>query len=238
MQTLHHWLFVMHIMVGSCALLLFWVPMLTRKGSLNHRKFGRYYAHVMYAVAATGALMAALVLLWPMAIKGELLSNPDMQEAFIQSVRRFWFFLLYLSLITFFSVRHGLLALQCKKDRAAVRSPLHLTCIALLIGGAGLLLFNGIQHDNTLHIVFAALGALIALSSLKYCLVKEVTAKQWLGEHIGGLIGSGIGAYTAFISFGGRHLFESLGQAQLLFWILPGILGSIVIAYMSQKYAR
>lgn len=236
MQSLHSILFVCHILVGSCALLLFWVPVASRKGSLDHRKFGRYYAMVMYAVALTGAVMAGLVLADPMTIKGHLLTNPSEQLAFIDRVRQFWSFLLYLSLITFVSVRHGLATLTHRQSLVALRKSSYWLPIALL-GFSGIaVLVMGVQHGRWLHIIFGCLGTMISVDMLRYIFGYKNAEKQWLVEHLGAMIGSGIGAYTAFLAFGGRQIFTELGSWQLVFWIAPGVIGSIMIARFARRY--
>jgi hypothetical protein len=67
-------------------------------------------------------------------------------------------------------------------------------------------------------------------------LSKELKHKQWVIEHLGAMIGSGIGAYTAFFAFGGRQLFENLGNVQIIFWVAPGVIGSIAITILSRNY--
>ena len=58
----------LHVAFGSCGLLLFWIPVVTRKGNLNHKKFGRYFAVVMYAVGFSGITVTTLDLLFPLAM--------------------------------------------------------------------------------------------------------------------------------------------------------------------------
>ena len=50
------------------------------------------------------------------------------------------------------------------------------------------------------------------------------------------MIGSGIGAYTAFLAFGGRVMFSDMGQYQILFWVAPGIIGGTAISLLVRKY--
>lgn len=64
-----------HIILGSLALLLFWGPLLSKKGGPVHRKTGRYYSLCMHLVGASGILMTALVSAMPMAVKPELMSR-------------------------------------------------------------------------------------------------------------------------------------------------------------------
>jgi hypothetical protein len=112
----------------------------------------------------------------------------------------------------------------------------HLVSIALLLAGGIMLLSVGIIYSNTLHIVFGLLGAVLAFQTGRFCLAKSVSANRWLVEHLSAFIGSGIGAYTAFLAFGGRSMFGELGQWQIVFWIAPGVIGAMASARMSRKY--
>jgi hypothetical protein len=236
MNTIHSLLFVIHIIFGSMALILFWVPIVTKKGGLDHRKFGRHYANTMYAVAASGALMALMVIFAPLVIKHQLVNENTDTKQLVLNLRIFWSFLLYLSLLTFVNVRHGILVLKNKKQHSNMRQWPHLFSIGLLLVG-GLLLFSlGITYSNTLHIIFGVLGTVLAIQSGRFCLAKSVPVNRWLVEHIGSSIGSGIGAYTAFMSFGGRSMFGNIGEWQFVFWVAPGVIGAIASARMSRKY--
>jgi hypothetical protein len=236
MSTIHSILLFIHIIVGSMALLLFWVPIVTKKGGLDHRKFGRHYANTMYAVAASGALMALMVIFAPLMIKHQFVNENTNTEQLALKLRVFWSFLLYLSLLTFVNVRHGILVLKNKTQHTHMRQWPHLVSIALLLAGGIMLLSVGIIYSNTLHIVFGLLGAVLAFQTGRFCLTNSVSANRWLVEHLSAFIGSGIGAYTAFLAFGGRSMFGELGQWQIVFWIAPGVIGAMASARMSRKY--
>ncbi|GAB5379202.1 MAG: hypothetical protein Alis3KO_11890 [Aliiglaciecola sp.] len=236
MNALHGFLFSSHIVVGTLALILFWIPIVARKGGINHIKFGRFYGWTMYTVAATGALMAILVLYDPLQIKGHLMNAGTDPEKFSATIRIFWGFLLFLSLITYVSVRQGFAVLLHKQNTQALRTFWHISPLVLTAIGGAIILTLGIMHSRILHIVFGLLGISLATGMLRYCLNKTPNPNQWLLEHFGGMIGSGIGAYTAFIAFGGRQLFAQAGSLQLIFWIAPGVIGSIAIFYLSRKY--
>jgi uncharacterized membrane protein YsdA (DUF1294 family) len=236
MLTLHSILLGFHILFGAMALVLFWMPVIMKKGSLDHIKYGRNYAKVMYTVAATGAIMAILVLMDPLMLKSSFITAETDLQAFVTNVRAFWLFLLYLCLLTFAGIRHGLLVLRVKAQRQRLRSPLHvLTLLALLIGGIALLSMGLIRH-NTLHTIFGVLGTAIGTQMLRYCFAKQINHKQWLVEHLTSFIGTGIGAYTAFLAFGGRSLFSGLGEWQIIFWITPGLIGGIASGILSRNY--
>jgi hypothetical protein len=62
--------------------------------------------------------------------------------------------------------------------------------------------------------------------------------RELVVAHLNGLIGSGIGAYTAFFAFGGsRFLAELLpGQWQVIPWVLPTIIGVIAANRISRRW--
>ena len=236
MITIHSLLFVIHIIFGSMALILFWVPITTKKGGVDHRKFGRHYANTMYVVAASGALMALMVISAPLVIKHQLVNENTNTDQLAFKLRIFWSFLLYLSLLTFVNVRHGILVLKNKRQHSNMRQWPHLLSIYLLLVGGLVLFLFGIVYSNTLHMIFGVLGTVLAIQTGRFCLAKSVAANRWLIEHISASIGSGISAYTAFLSFGGRSMFGELGQWQLVFWVAPGVIGAIASTRMSRKY--
>ncbi len=236
MSTIHNLFFMSHILVGSMALLLFWAPLVTKKGSIDHIKFGRYYGNIMYLVAFTGAVMALMVIYDPMAIKGEMFRPGSDRERFTGTIRVFWGFLLFLSLLTYVSVRQGFAVLKHKGNIAELRKPLHVIPLVALVVGGVFMLVLGIQASRILHIIFGILGAIIGTGMLRFCFKKHIDAGQWVSEHLSAMIGSGIGAYTAFLAFGGRQLFENIGSFQIIFWIAPGVIGSIAITLLSRKY--
>jgi hypothetical protein len=98
------------------------------------------------------------------------------------------------------------------------------------------LLYFGYLHSMMLLIVFAVLGVFVGLTMLHYCLRSKIAERQWVLEHISSFVGSGIGAYTAFIAFGGRALFSDLGSWQIVFWIAPGVVGTIASALLCKRY--
>ena len=65
MQFIHQSALYLHVLVGAFALLLFWVPVFTRKGSLDHRRFGRVFARAMYVISLSGITMSGMDLLFP-----------------------------------------------------------------------------------------------------------------------------------------------------------------------------
>ncbi|MBF7074891.1 hypothetical protein ISG33_15925 [Glaciecola sp. MH2013] len=238
MTYLHSGLFASHILFGSLALILFWVPLFTKKGQLNHTRFGNHYKVSMYLVALSGAIMALMVLAFPVVIKGEYINNASNPERATYVIRLFWAFLLYLSLLSFTVTRHATAVIAAKQNRKSLQKLSYLLPIIALITAAPVLFYYGFIASQTLLMVFAVLGLVVGFGMLRYCIKAQVAERQWLFEHIGSFIGSGIGAYTAFIAFGARTVFEGLGAWQIIFWIAPGLIGSIASAFLCKKYGK
>ncbi|WP_126841379.1 DUF2306 domain-containing protein [Idiomarina tyrosinivorans] len=235
MQTLHHGLLLLHIFLGSLALCLVWVPILSRKGGLNHRRFGRYYSLAMLAVGISGVVMSSLVLAWPTVIKAQAFASSEHPEALLEMVQNMWSLLLLLSWLTVSGVIHGNWVLKYKHQRQKLRSWGWLVLpLGLAVGGLWVLkiaLFSG----SVLHVVFGSLALWSSFTMLRYVYRKEVTNTAWLLEHIAAMGGSAVGAYTAFFAFGGRHLLSFASGYQLVFWIVPGIVGALLIQRSSRK---
>ncbi len=244
MLALHQSALYLHIAVGSCALLLFWVPVFTRKGNLDHKRFGRYFAYAMYVVSLSGIIMSGLDLLFPLAIHA---ADPDLSPAEAESagrqVRKSGLFLFSLSILVLTSTRHGWLTILCKEDRRPLRHPVHLTLNGILFSAGLVLLVVGINTDTILFMIFGVLEVVSSTNNFRYIFRKTLRPKEWWIEHLSGLIGSGIGAYTAFTVFGGRQLFEQIfsdnfENISILLWIAPGITGTITIAYSTRYYTK
>ncbi len=242
MLALHQSALYLHIAVGSCALLLFWVPVFTRKGNLDHKRFGRYFASAMYVVSVSGIVMSSLDLLWPLSMHAADLELTSAEaESARRQIREFGLFLFSLSILVLTSTRHGWLSILHKDNREPLRNPLHLALNGSLFSVGIVLLSVGINAGNILFIIFGVLEVVTSTNNFRYIFRKNLRPKEWWFEHLSGLIGSGIGAYTAFTVFGGRQLFEELFASNfedltIMLWIAPGIIGTIAIAYSTRYY--
>lgn len=242
MLPIHEIALYLHIAVGSCALLLFWVPMFTKKGNLDHKRFGRFFAWAMYTVACSGIVMSSLDLLFPIAMHAaEAELSPERAAAAIAQIREFGLFLFSLSILVLTSTRHGWLTILHKADRTALRHPTHLALNGLLIVVGVILLIVGINTSTILFMIFGPLQISAGIGNLHYIFRQELRPKEWWLQHLNGLIGSGIGAYTAFAVFGGRRFFAEIFSSNfesmaVFLWITPGVIGATAITLMSRHY--
>ncbi|MFK8015082.1 MAG: hypothetical protein AB8G17_06545 [Gammaproteobacteria bacterium] len=228
MYALHQSALIFHIVCGAVALILFWIPVATRKGSPIHKKVGKWFLLGMTAIAVSGIFLAGGSLLDPIGVRNAGQELP-MADAFQQaeSIRVFSLFLLMLSVLVLLSSRHATLVLKARDNRALLRTPFHVGAqIATLILSIATGIV-GFANSEVLLIIFFFVGMSGALGTLHYTFKKELKKNEWIVEHIGATIGCGIAAYTAFFAFGGRAMMSHIlsGQWQILPWVLPSVIG-------------
>lgn len=239
MNLIHSLLVSTHIFFGVLALILFWLPVVTKKGGPLHRRAGRHYATVMYIVSVSAFLSCLLVLADPIGIRrpGVEVSG-DAAATLAQGFRLGSLFLLMLSVLVFVSVRHGLLALREKREAGILRTPLHRGSVIVLgVLGVGVTSL-GLTHGDVLLIIFGGISMVVAASMYRETRPERLTASQRIIAHLGAMIGSGIGAHTAFFAFGGSRLLSDVlpGQWQTLSWIVAPIVGAVAITILTRRY--
>ena len=241
MTTLHSLLVTTHIAVGSLALLIFWVPALAKKGSPLHVRAGRVYVTAMYIVAVTAFFASIMVLVDPLGIRrpDDILDAAEAARL-ARRFRMFSLFLLMLSVLVFASLRHGIAALRERGQPGTLSRSSH----RLLIAALGLLAIAvgtiGLYTMQLLLIIFGGISLSAAISMFRDTRKPNPRRGDLIIAHLGGLIGSGIGAYTAFFAFGGSRLLADVltGQWQVVPWVLPSIIGTIAISRLQRPYQR
>jgi len=221
MKALHDILLWIHIPAGTLSLILFWIPVIVKKGGNIHRKIGRIYYWCMWIVLLTSVLLS--------------MTNFAMGNYIIAA------FLGFLGILTGYPLWYSFEILSQKKEwtdryyhnRKIFNWVLFLSSIGMLIGAVMLKFQN-------LGILMAFFG-LLGIPAIKDAMMSKPTAmtkEKRMAMHIQGTIISGIAAYTAFLSFGGRSLFgDSIPQyLQIIPWVLPTILGVIFIRIMKKRY--
>ena len=122
----------------------------------------------------------------------------------------------------------------------ALRTLPHRTLI-IALGVVGLMVgISGLQNMQLLLIIFGALSVSASVSMLRESRIAKLTANQRIIAHFSGLIGTGIGAYTALFAFGGSRLLSQVlsGQWQVIPWIAPAIIGTIAIRRTQRQYQQ
>ncbi len=241
MVALHSALVTLHIVVGALALCLFWVPVLARKGSPLHTRSGSAYAWAMTIVSLSGLFASLLVLVDPLGIRrpGQLI-DPAAAAELVERFRASALFLLMLSILVFASVRHGIAALRERRHPGTLTQFWH-KVLVLTLGVLGVLVGAlGLVIGQLLLIIFGGVSLMVSRGMWREIREAERGEANLLVAHLGGMLGSGIGAYTAFFSFGGARFFSEWlpGQWQVVPWVLPTIIGTVVISRMTRRYRK
>jgi hypothetical protein len=234
-------LLFIHVAIGFLSLVLFWIPVIAKKGSPLHIRTGHWYAKAMYAVGFSALILALMLMIDPISFK--LPDNDFSAELTLKiaaELRGSGLFLLAISILVLVGVRHGLQSVRAKGNQAVMRRTDSLVInIALLMVGIWLgFAAVGGSPMSVLYYIFAALCSVTAINNLRFCLKRKVTRGEQIVAHISGIIGAGIGSHTAFFVFGANRFLAELltGYAAIIPWVLPGVVGTFIIFQQSKRY--
>ena len=223
MDILYRLFLVIHVAAGALSLMAFFIPAFARKGGRLHNRVGRFYAYCMWGVVGSSAILCVFnVLFERMVLAG---------------------FLGFLTVLTAYPLWYAVMVLRFKHGSPDWVLDIRRILNALLFfGGVGLIVWSlilGLEGLGILLLIFGILGLTsfgAARDSRKVAREKE----NWMAEHIEGMLGTGIAAYTAFFAFGGRAFFGSVfdGQMMVIPWVLPSIVGMIAIHFAKKKWVR
>jgi hypothetical protein len=241
MEALYKNLVWIHIVGGFGGLLLLWVPLFTAKGGRVHRKMGWIYVVCMSVAVFSAFGMVGLVLADPLAVKPLRTEHPPEVVARIAaSYRTFAAFLGMLALLTFMAGYNGLKVLRNKKTPERMKTPFNVGLMAATALVGGLVTALGLTEQTWLLAIVGPVGLFAGISSL-YSLYRPPKLKMaWWYDHLGGMMGTGIAAYTAFTVFGAQRLMPDLARTALfpVVWIVPILGGIIASEWLTRHYKR
>lgn len=220
MQAIFDMILPFHILMGVLSLVLFWVPVFSKKGGMVHKKSGKGFVWAMWLVLITSVLLCII--------------------RCIQGHHHIASFLAFISLITAQPLWYGIAVLRSKERITPRMITIRRVLLwSIMLAGLGMLVASFVLPGGLLNTLMMIFGILGLLSGRKAFWSDEAFQSKyyWLIDHIDGMITSGIAAYTAFFAFGGRtmlaHWLE--GQWQVLPWVLPTVIGVISIRTLKKK---
>jgi len=222
MELLSRILLTCHIVAGFLSLALFILPLIIRKGKGLHKTIGRIYVKTMWIVLLSAFCLSII----------NLVNARYFTAAFLG----------YLSILTAHPLWYGIAVLNWQSSdqhkMLLKRRTLEWIIFLLALLNIGVFIYLQGKGQSVLLLIFGILG-LFAGSGIFYRKEQLIGGINRIKDHISSMITSGIAAYTAFFAFGGYTFFESSydGYTVVVFWTLPGILGSILIAYYQRKWA-
>ena len=230
-----------HIVAGTIAVIVFWIPVAASKGGRLHIRAGWVYAGCMAVVVFTAFSMSGLIFAVPLRIRSfahPLSANEAAQ--FIRDSRQLAFFLAYLGAVTLAAGWQGISVLRTRLNPKSLRTPFAFGLNGAVVVAALASLTLGIYTRSAVFAAMSVVGFLVGGGNLSYLLRGPAGRMEWLYQHLSSMIATGIAGYTAFIVFGGRHLLADLVQPRyyVLFWLLPTAIGSPAIALTIAYYKR
>ncbi len=229
--------FVMaHIATGAVGLLAFWVPVLSQKGGINHRKWGRVFNCMMLATGSIAIAIATCTLLDPIATHQhitdpQLMKNPELVRGI------FGWMMLYLAILTINLAWYGWLAVVNKRDHSLNLEWRNLFLQFAVIAAALNCAWQGWVIGQPLMMGISIIGLATGGTNLFFLYKPQRGANDWLNEHIKALVGAGISVYTAFFAFGAVRLMPELALNPLM-WSVPLATGLGLILYHQRDVAR
>lgn len=218
MDTIHAVLRYTHIIGGFIGLVLFWIPIFSKKGGKAHRQMGKYWTWLAYVVL--GSAFLGLCLYIPGIIAAKAQPN---EYAFL-------LFLGYLSIVAYIAVIYGVAVLKSKADATQMNTPFWNGVVALsMLSSIFIIAFAFIFKPDTMPVLLALspIGIMYGLQIRKYIQGKHGSPKAWLYEHLDSMLGAGIAFHTAFAVFGITRIFDIglEGYVAVIPWILPAAIG-------------
>ncbi len=221
MEAISKGLLSIHIFAGAVSLILFWLPIFTKKGGNLHRKIGKAY----------------VILMWIVVVTSVILSIENVFLGYYEPAA----FLGFIAIITANPLWYGIAALKQKKSVSASYLRTHLLFSWGLVVFGLLLIAYGctIGGNAILMFIFGILGLVTGAQALRDYYKTRILKVDGYELHFAGMIISGIAAYTAFAAFGGRQFFSEYltGYWMVVPWVLPTVIGVTIIEYMKRNRA-
>lgn len=241
MSLIHTTLLYLHIALGAVALLLYWLPVIARKGSKLHINAGKVFYYLMLIVSGSGIVLSLLGLYDPIGIytAGKQMTAAQIERMLIWRIPVSQFLLL-LSLLTWVTVRHAIGVLHAKNDRSMLRRWFYQGPVLVLFPTALYVAYQGLTVGMPLLIIFAVVSLVTASTISLYVYKKEIKPRAWIIEHFSSMVGSGIAVYTAFFAAGGRRMLSQWlpEQWQLVSWLAAPVIGVTAMILLTGYYKR
>lgn len=219
-------LLIVHVVAGATGLVALWPPLLGRKGSDRHKRWGRVFAYCLLVTSVCAIGMSLCTLYAPLE------THPKLTD--VRMIRSlFGYMMLYLSVFTATLVWFGLQCIRNRQRHAAHRNPITIGLQFATIASAVLCAVQGWLAEQPLMILISGLGISAATLNTRFILDPSPPRNEWLIQHMRAFVGAGVSVYTAFFSFGAANLLPAVAFNPLL-WAAPTIAGIGVILFQQR----
>lgn len=212
-DQIFHFALMLHILNGTVALLIAPLAMMTVKGGLWHRRWGKIYFWAMAGVALTAVVMCYI---------------------------RSGVFLFLVAIFSFYLASTGYMALRRKKpeDRPGMLD--WFVALAMLIAGIALIATGALDanlgHQRWVRMVFGSIGLMLSGMDIWRFFKPSLSKRAWWFQHMSRFLAAYIATVTAFSVVNFQFL------PYLWRWLWPTAIGVPLIfvwrAYYRRKFAR
>jgi uncharacterized membrane protein len=212
-DRIFHFALLLHIVNGTVALVIAPLAMITVKGELWHRRWGKIYFWAMSGVAVTAVVMC-----------------------FIRS----GIFLFLVAIFSFYLALTGYTVLRRKKPEDRPGTLDWLAAVAMLLAGIVFVATGALDADlgreRWLRLAFGSGALLLSTTDIRRFFKPAQSKRAWMYEHMGRFLGAYIATVTAFSVVNFQFL------PYLWRWLWPTAIGVPLIfvwrAYYKRKFAR
>ncbi len=198
-----------HAFLGGVGLITGIGSIIVKKGGRLHKKMGK-----LFSVGIIGSSFISLHIAW----------MPGHKNLFLFLIGVFTIYLVIIG--------NRSLTFKSKKKQKATSIDLVISIGMLLfsifmvvVGVYGLI--NGLPN-NILYLVFGIFGIVLTGRDFMFYNSYRTASNEWLLNHLSKMIAALIASITAFIVTG-------LGIGTLIAWILPSIIGTVLIVFWRRK---
>ena len=200
---------LIHIVFGGVALFVAPCAMLTRKGKLWHRRWGKNYFWSMAVVALTAVLM---------------------------SLMRSGLFFLLVALFSFYLALSGYRVLYCKTAQQRADTADWCAAVLMLVGGVVLVGYGAYlmltSNFGTVAIVFGIIGILLAAADIRKFVRPPKDKRAWWYTHMTRMLAAYIATVTAFSVVNFQFL------PPVARWLWATVIGTLGIITWTRYYRK
>lgn len=199
---------VIHIVFGAVALFIAPLAMMTAKGGLWHRRWGKIYFWAMAGVALTSAAMCWL---------------------------RTGLFMFFITILSFYLAITGYRVLKRKKVTDKPQALDWGVSLLLALAGGGMIVLGVLSQDKSdrwIKIIFGAISLWLGTADLVRFFKPAPTERAWMIAHMMRFLGAYIATVTAFSVVNFHFLPE------LVRWLWPTVIGLAGIMIWRNYYVR
>lgn len=224
----------LHIVVGLVGLVSFWVPIVSKKGGIAHRRWGRVFATSMLAAGSFAIGISVCTLIAPLETHSTF-PPPFTDATLVRAI--FGWMMLYLAALTINLAWYGWQCVRNRKNHTGNREWRNLAMQLLVFLGACNCIFQAWLLEQPLMMGASIIGFATVGTNLWFLYRTKPRANGWLREHVKATVGAGISVYTAFLALGAVRLVPSLALSPQL-WAVPLFSGIALILYHWRQLER